>query len=310
MVENAQAIQHKIASKRFVELGGKSLCVLSILLTMSLVFSLIAMVGIQGIASFFKGGVNFFDFLCGREWAPSLKDASGLPLAGALPMILGSFAVTLCSTLVAAPLAIGAAIYVVEIQPEFGRRYFQPAVELLVGIPSVVYGLIGLSVVVPAIRTVFGGSGYGILSGSMVLSLMVLPTITSLAIDGLSAVPQSYRQGALALGSTTWQTIYKVVIRAAMPSLMTSVILGMARAFGEALAVQMIIGNAAVMPENLFTPASTLTSVLTMGMGNTIAGSLENNLLWSLALLLMLMSLAFIACVRYIGYRGSLESVK
>lgn len=308
MTSISEGLQVKIRSKRFVEITGKSLCALCILLTISLVFSLIAMVGVQGLASFLKDSINPLSFLLGTQWSPALKNELGSPLAGALPMITGSFAVTLCSTIFAAPLAIGAAIYVVEIQPEFGRKYFQPAIELLVGIPSVVYGLIGLSVVVPVMRSMFGGSGYGILSGSLVLSIMVLPTITSLAIDGLAAVPKSYRQGALALGSTTWQTIYKVVLRAAMPALITSVILGMARAFGEALAVQMIIGNAASMPDGLFTPASTLTSVLTMGMGNTIAGSVENNLLWSLGLLLMAMSLGFIACVRYIGHRGSLEA--
>lgn len=296
--------------KRKLEYVGKGLTGLCILLTVALVFTLVSMVAIQGVSTFTKDGVNLFGFLFGTVWNPTVKDASGLPIVGALPMILGSFSVTLLSTVLATPLAIGAAIYVVEISPKFGRKFFQPAIELLVGIPSVVYGLIGLTVIVAFTRSFAGGTGYGIFSGSLVLAIMVLPTITSLSIDALAAVPDSYRQGALALGSTRWQMIYKVVLRSALPALMTSVVLGMTRAFGEALAVQMVIGNAAVMPDGLFTPASTLTSVLTMGMGNTVAGSVENNVLWSLALLLLLMSLVFIMIIHLIGKKGGLESTR
>lgn len=295
------------ASKSKLEVLGKLLSGICVLCTISLVFTLISMVALQGISSFLSGEVRLMDFLTSTEWKPNVKDADGMRLAGALPMICGSFLVTIISTLIAAPLAIGSAIYVVEYKPEFGKRVFQPGIELLVGIPSVVYGLIGLSIVVPFMRNLAGGTGYGILSGSLVLSIMVLPTITSLAIDALASVPQDYRQGALALGSTRWQMIYKVVLKAALPALMTSVILGMTRAFGEALAVQMIIGNAAVMPDGLFTPASTLTSVLTMGMGNTVTGSIEHNLLWSLALLLLLISLLFILLVRGVSSRNSLK---
>lgn len=306
-------MSHKAKSvfpKQKLELVGKALTGICILLTVALVFTLVAMVAVQGVSTFTKDGVSLSGFLFGTVWNPSQLDENGLPIVGALPMILGSFSVTLLSTLFATPLAIGAAIYVVEISPKFGRKFFQPAIELLVGIPSVVYGLIGLLVIVAFTRNIAGGTGYGIFSGSIVLAIMVLPTITSLSIDALAAVPDSYRQGALALGSTRWQMIYKVVLRSALPALMTSVVLGMTRAFGEALAVQMVIGNAAVMPDGLFTPASTLTSVLTMGMGNTVAGSVENNVLWSLALLLMIMSLIFIMIIHFIGKKGGLESTR
>ena len=230
---------------------------------------------------------------------------NGRPLVGALPMICGSFAVTLLSTLFALPIAVGSAIFVVEVAPGFGRRVFQPLIELLVGIPSVVYGLIGLHVIVSLTRSFAGGTGYGIFSGSIVLAVMILPTVTSLSIDALAAVPNSYREGSYALGCTRWQTVWHVVLKAAIPSLMTAVILGMTRAFGEALAVQMVVGNAAQMPLSLFTPAATLTSILTMGMGNTVTGTLQNDVLWSLALVLLGMSLVFILIVHLIERKGA-----
>lgn len=222
-------------------------------------------------------------------------------------MILGSFTVTILSALVATPFAIGAAIFMTEISPKWGAKILQPVIELLVGIPSVVYGFIGLSVIVPAIRSIFGGSGFGILAGTFVLFVMILPTVTSMTTDALKSVPRHYREASLALGATRWQTIYKVVLRSAIPGILTAVVFGMARAFGEALAIQMVIGNAALMPQNLTTPAATLTSILTMGIGNTIMGTLENNVLWSLALLLLLMSLFFNIMIRLIGKKGAMK---
>ena len=225
-------------------------------------------------------------------------------------MISGSFAVMILSTVFALPIAFGSAIFVVEIAPGFGRRVFQPLVELLVGIPSVVYGLIGLTVIVAWVRDAAANigqtiTGFGIFSSAIVLAVMILPTITSLSIDALAAVPQEYREGSYALGCTRWQTVWHVVLKSAAPSLMTAVILGMTRAFGEALAVQMVIGNAAQMPTGLFTPAATLTSVLTMGMGNEAMGTVYNDVLWSLALLLMLMSLIFILVIHLVGRKGA-----
>jgi phosphate transport system permease protein len=162
----------------------------------------------------------------------------------------------------------------------------------------------GLSVIVPFVRNHFGGSGYGILSGSFVLFVMVLPTITSMTVDSLRSVPRFYKEASLALGATKWQTIYKVILRSATSGILTAIIFGMARAFGEALAVQMVIGNAAVMPKDLLSSASTLTSILTMGIGNTVMGTVGNNALWSLALVLLLMSLLFNILVRLIGRKG------
>ena len=218
---------------------------------------------------------------------------------GALPMIIGSFLVTLLSALIATPFAIGAAIFMTEISPK-GAKFLQPAIELLVGIPSVVYGFIGLQVVVPFVRFIFGGTGFGILSGTFVLFVMILPTVTFMTTDALRAVPRHYREASLAMGATRWQTIWRVTLNAAKPGIFTAVIFGMARAFGEALAVQMVVGNSAVIPTSLTTPAATLTSVLTMGIGNTVMGTVSNNVLWSLALVLLLMSLGFNMLVKFI----------
>lgn len=247
-------------------------------------------------------------FFTGTTWNPHQADASGAPTVGALPMIVGSFSVTLLSTLLALPFALGSAIFVVEISPRFGRTVFQPVVELLVGIPSVVYGLIGLTIVVAWCRGWSNTTGFGIFSGSIVLAVMILPTITSLSIDALTAVPKAYREGAYGVGASRWQTIWHVVLRAAMPSLCTAVVLGMTRAFGEALAVQMVIGNAAQVPDGLFTPASTLTSVLTMGIGNEMMGTVYSDVLWSLALLLLAMSFVFISVIHFIERKGGLNA--
>ena len=247
----------------------------------------------KGLATFFVNKVSLVEFLFSGDWSPSEGKF------GALPMIIGSFLVTLLSALIATPFAIGAAIFMTEISPK-GAKFLQPAIELLVGIPSVVYGFIGLQVVVPFVRFIFGGTGFGILSGTFVLFVMILPTVTFMTTDALRAVPRHYREASLAMGATRWQTIWRVTLNAAKPGIFTAVIFGMARAFGEALAVQMVVGNSAVIPTSLTTPAATLTSVLTMGIGNTVMGTVSNNVLWSLALVLLLMSLGFNMLVKFI----------
>ncbi|MCV3325454.1 phosphate ABC transporter permease subunit PstC [Pediococcus pentosaceus] len=281
---------------------GKLISLACVTLIMLVVLSILYMITSKGLATFFENKMSIVDFFTKQVWNPSAKPQA---LVGALPMIAGSFSVTVLSALLAAPFAIATAIFMVDIAGKRGRKILQPVIELLVGIPSVVYGFIGLTVVVPFTRTVFGGTGFGILSGTFVLFVMVLPTVTSMYVDSLKAVPQFYREASLALGATRWQTIYKVIIRASIPGLLTAIIFGMARAFGEALAVQMVIGNASILPNDLVSPASTLTSVLTTGIGNTVLGTLPNNALWSLALVLLLMSLVFNLLTRFIGKKGA-----
>lgn len=281
-----------------LEKFGQVLTFLCLSLIVFIVAMILIFVAQRGLSTFFVDGVNITDFLFGDKWEPSSKTF------GALPMIAGSFIVTILSAIIATPIAIGAAVFMTEISPKRGAKILQPVIELLVGIPSVVYGFIGLQVVVPFVRSIFGGTGFGILSGVCVLFVMILPTVTFMTVDSLRAVPRHYREASLAMGATRWQTIWRVTLNAAKPGIFTAVIFGMARAFGEALAIQMVVGNSAVMPTSLTTPAATLTSVLTMGIGNTVMGTVQNNVLWSLALVLLLMSLVFNMIMKFITREG------
>ncbi|CYV49838.1 phosphate ABC transporter permease subunit PstC [Streptococcus suis] len=281
-----------------LEKFGKVITFLCLSLIVFIVAMILIFVAQRGLSTFFVDGVSITDFLFGSKWEPSSK------IFGALPMISGSFIVTILSAVVATPIAIGAAVFMTEISPKRGAKILQPVIELLVGIPSVVYGFIGLQVVVPFVRSIFGGTGFGILSGVFVLFVMILPTVTFMTVDSLRAVPRHYREASLAMGATRWQTIWRVILNAAKPGIFTAVIFGMARAFGEALAIQMVVGNSAVIPTSLTTPAATLTSVLTMGIGNTVMGTVQNNVLWSLALVLLLMSLIFNMIMKFITREG------
>ncbi|MBC1521828.1 phosphate ABC transporter permease subunit PstC [Listeria aquatica] len=293
----------RTSKKARLESRGKIITFICIAVMVIAAVSILYFVISKGLSTFFINKVSFWDFISGKDWNPTKTDAAGNALVGALPMIIGSFAVTLLAACISAPLAIGAAIFMVEISPRFGKKVLQPVIELLVGIPSVVYGFIGLSVIVPFIREHISGSGFGIAAATVVLTVMILPTVTSLSVDAIKAVPRHYREASLALGATRFQTIWRVVLRSSRAGILTAVVFGMARAFGEALAVQMVIGNSAVIPTSLFEPASTLTSILTMGMGNTVMGTLDNNILWSLAMVLLAMSLFFIIIIRFIGRR-------
>lgn len=292
----------KSSSQMREERWGRSISYFSIGLICLLVISMIYFVASKGILIFTRGHVNPIDFLFGTDWNPE-KIINGKPMVGAWPMISTSFIVTILSAVLATPFAIAIALVMTELAPKWFIKWVQPLVELLVGIPSVVYGLLGLTIVVPFVRTFFGGTGFGILSGVIVLTFMVFPTVTSLSIDSLQSVPQYYRNASAALGATQWQTIWHVVLRTAAPGLLTAVIFGMTRAFGEALAVQMVIGNITKVPLSITSPGATLTSVLTTGIGNTILGTFPNNALWSLALVLMIMSLIFNLLIRLINHK-------
>lgn len=283
-----------------IEKRGKIITMVSAWVLIVTLFALLYFIASKGITPFVSGEVSLGNFFS-TTWEPT----AGAPQFGALYFILGSFMVTVLAALISAPLGIGAAIFMTEISPKFGRKILQPAVEILVGIPSVVYGFIGLTLIVPFIRTQSGGVGFSLLAGVLVLSVMILPTIVSISVDTLQSVPRQLREGSYALGATRWQTISRLLIRTSLPGLMTGVVLGMARAFGEALAVQMVIGNSPNAPFDLFKPISTLTSVITLNMGNTIQGTTYNSILWSMALILLLMTLLFIIGIRFFTKRSA-----
>ncbi len=195
-----------------LERRGKLISLVSLSSICLVVIAIFIFIAFRGLATFTSDHVSLVDFVTGTVWNPDVE-VNGQPLVGALPMITGSFLITILATALALPFAIGTALMMTDITPKMGTKILQPVLELLVGIPSVVYGFVGLTVVVPFIRDVFGGSGFGILAGTFVLFVMVLPTVTSMTVDALRSVPKNYRSASLALGATRWQTIYKVVLR-------------------------------------------------------------------------------------------------
>ncbi|MEC2198181.1 phosphate ABC transporter permease subunit PstC [Bacillus subtilis] len=301
--ENMSVSERLISSRQnrqLDEVRGRMIVTACALIMIAASVAITIFLGVKGLQSFLVNGVSPIEFLTSLNWNPTDSN----PKYGVLPFIFGSFAVTILSALIAAPLGIAGAIFMTEIAPNWGKKVLQPVIELLVGIPSVVYGFIGLTVLVPFIAQFkSSGTGHSLLAGTIVLSVMILPTITSISADAMASLPKSLREGSYALGATRWQTIRKVLVPAAFPTLMTAVVLGMARAFGEALAVQMVIGNTRVLPESLFDTAGTLTTIITLNMGHTTYGSVENNTLWSMGLVLLVMSFLFILLIRYLSSR-------
>jgi phosphate transport system permease protein len=197
--------------------------------------------------------IGLLDFLLGTKWDPNpVGDMN--PQYGILVMIVGTVLVTIGALIFAVPLGMGCAILLADVAPHRFRQLLRPAVELLVGIPSVVYGLVGLVLIVPLIRQI-GGPGLSLAAGIIVLAAMILPTIISISEDSIRAVPRVYREGALALGATNWQTTWRVVLPAARSGIAASIVLGMGRAVGEAMAMVMVIGMAKAMPASPLDPA-------------------------------------------------------
>jgi phosphate transport system permease protein len=227
---------------------------------------------------------------------------------GLLPFIAGTLAVMFVAAIIATPLSVGLALFMAEVAPRWARSITQPAMEVFVGIPSVVYGWLGLTLLVPFLRDNFESLGFSLgfswFAGSLVLALMILPTITSVALDAFTTVPAEMRGASLALGTTRWQTIRHVLIPAAVGGVATGVVLGMMRAAGEALAVQMVIGNRPILPTSLTQPITTLTSQITLDMGNTVAGEPWNQALWTMGLVLLVISFSFVAIVRRLARRS------
>ncbi len=213
----------------------------------------------EGTPIMFKYGLR--RFLLNLDWFPTEQSF------GLFPMIVGSLFVTLGALAIGVPFGLAGAVFLTEFSSQRLRRVLKPVIELLAGIPSVVYGFIGVVVLVPFIRETFGGPGLSVLAAAIILGIMILPTIISISIDSLEAVPRSYREGSIALGATRWQTTRMVMIPAARSGIIASVILGMGRAIGETMAVIMIAGNAAAVPKSLLDPVRTLTSNIALEMG-------------------------------------------
>ncbi len=248
------------------------------------------------------GNINPSDFFGATEWMPTATPA---PLYGALPLILGTLLVSFVAILLALPLGLGVAIYLSELASDRVRKILKPAIELLAGIPSVVYGFWGLVVLVPWVQQTFDlPVGETAFTGSLILAIMALPTIISVAQDALSNTPMAVREASLALGATSWQTIYKVVIPYAKSGLSAAVVLGIGRAIGETMAVLMVTGNAALMPTSLFDSVRTIPATIVAELGEVPIGSTHYQALFLLGSILFLFTLIISLSAEFISRRG------
>jgi len=239
----------------------------------------------EGLPTFFKVPLgNLF----GTHWYPTYE------FYGILPLVLGSVLVTVTAIILALPLGVATAVFIREMAPNWAREILKPMIEVLAGIPSVVLGFFGMTLLAPAIRQGLGvPTGLTAFTGALLLAYMALPTIISVAEDALDAVPKSYRDAGLAMGATQWQTIWRVVVPAARSGILTAVMLGLGRAIGETMAVMMVTGNAARMPitlDSLFRPVRTMTATIAAEMGEVAQGSTHYSVLFGIGIILFLIT--------------------
>ncbi len=291
----------------FKEYGWRGLSVFFGLFVIALTIIIGAFLIYKGSDTFLVFGHTLWEFLGSAEWEP-VDNAEGGGAVGALIFIAGSLCVCGLALLIATPFALGSAIFMTQISPRIGEKFYRPVVEIFAGIPSVVYGWVGLTVLVQAIRVVFDRQvGHSVLAAGIVLSVMIFPTIASVSADALGAVPATCRDAAYGLGSTRWQAIWRVMVPAAKSGIVTGVVLGLARAFGEALAVAMVIGQTTALPTSIFSTTKTLTTEIAAQMGNAMEGGELKAALWTMAALLFLISLFFIVLIHLVSDRKEKE---
>jgi len=257
--------------------------------------ALIAYIPTKYLSSDFSGkkliinNVSLSEFISGKQWFPTTEPIAQL---GILPMIMGTLWVCLGAILLALPLGLSTAIYMSEVANHRVRNILKPVIELLAGIPSVVYGFFGLVIIVPLVQHTFKLSvGETALSGSIILAIMVLPTIITISEDALRTTPNAMREASLALGATKLQTIFRVVVPHSILGITAAVILGVGRVFGETMAVLMVTGNAAVMPHSFLQPIRTITATIAAELGEAPQGGLHYKALFALGCILFIITL-------------------
>lgn len=270
--------------------------------------SLVFLVGITIIL--FKEGlpifreVKVFDFIFGRSWYPTYNP----PDFGILPLILGSFWVTIGALFICVPLGIGSALFLNEMAGARLKAILKPVIEILAAIPSIVYGFFGMIVVAPFLQKLLNlPVGQTAFTGSLMLGIMATPTVCSIAEDALSFVPKSFREASFAVGANRWQTLTKVVFPAAGSGISTAIILGMGRAIGETMTVLMCTGGSAVIPRSFFKPVRPMTSTIAAEMGEAVFGSSHFHALFAIALILFLITLVFNIIAEIISRRFRLK---
>lgn len=246
--------------------------------------------------------INPKEFFGGKDWMPTATPA---PQFGVLPLIWGTLLVSIFAIIIALPLGLGVAVYMSELASNRIRKILKPTIELLAGIPSVVYGFFGLVVLVPITQKLLGlDVGETAFVGALLLAIMALPTIISIAEDAMRNTPRAMREASLALGSTKWQTIYKVVIPYASSGITAGVVLGIGRAIGETMAVMMVTGNAATMPFTLFEPVRTIPATIAAELGEAPTGGTHYQALFLLGAILFVITLIINLSAEYISKRG------
>lgn len=239
------------------------------------------------------------DFFGGKEWYPT---ATPSPQYGLLPLLLGTIWVSLGAILLSLPFGIAVAVYLAEISTLRVRNFLKPVIELLAGIPSVVYGFFGLVVIVPLLQKTFQlPVGETALAGSIILAIMALPTIITVAEDAMRTVPLAMKEASLALGASHWQTIYKVIIPYAKSGITSAAVLGIGRAIGETMAVLMVTGNAAVIPHTLLEPVRTIPATIAAELGETSAGSGHYQALFALGCILFIITMIISISIEFIS---------
>ena len=247
----------------------------------------------EGTKTFYVDKFPLWKFLFTTSFDPDNKQV------GAGVFIVGTITVTLFAILVGGPFGIAVGVFLSEIAPRRMTQVLKPAIEVMVGIPSVVYGWLGLTLLVPLIRTrTSSPSGFGLAAAGIVLAIMILPTVITLSEDAFRSLPGSLKEGSLALGATRFQTIVRVLLPSASSGLAVALILGIARAIGETLAIQMVIGNATQLPLGIFSPTAALTTEIVTDMPGATEGTLLEHALFSMALLLLLIAMLLIVFVR------------
>jgi phosphate transport system permease protein len=234
--------------------------------------------------------INIVKFLFGKNWYPSYEP----PEFGILPLILASLWVSVGALIVCVPLGISAALYINELASPKQKQILKPLIEILAGIPSIIFGFFGMLVIAPLVQKIFNiPTGLCAMSASLVLAIMAVPTVASISEDALSFVPKSFKEASYALGANRWQTLLKVTIPAAGSGITTSAILAMSRIVGETMTVLMVSGGAAVIPKSFFSPVRPMTSTIAAEMGESAVGSVHYHSLFAIGLILFLATLVF-----------------
>jgi len=262
-IEQKSDISNKNNRQKYlVEKITENIFMFSALLGVACLFLIIGFVFFMGLKPFIIEGYSFIEFIFGSKWIPSAEKF------GILPMIVASLFGTLGALLIGVPIGILTAVYIAELAPKKVSKVVSSAVELLAGIPSVLYGIFGIVVIVPAIQNIFNiPKGQTLLAVIIVLSIMVLPTIVSVSETAIRAVPKEYKEGSLALGGTRFQTLFKVILPAAKSGLLSAVVLGLGRALGETMAIILVAGNLAILPSSVLDSVRPLTTNIALEMG-------------------------------------------